>query len=175
LTPGDITPQLLAFASSWIDICSPDPVVASISKQVLYLEVAYAAFCGIEYVFIPAPKLYHEDLRTHGTAQYARSIQEALAIGSHLQIFILLPVSDLPEDDTTEEIGSLSPFTHEDYLEDAEESRPAKADCFGTWDAWNLIRTICKYNSRLFVGKKLCTVYFSRYFMVQPWNAPNPL
>ena len=153
LTPGHITSQLLAMVSPWIDLCSPDPLIYSISRQVLYLEVAYAAFCGIEYVFVPGPTLYHGDVQTQGLPQYARAVQEALSIGSHLQIHIMLPLIDHPDDGKNNEIGSLLPFTRECYIKESEESKLRKADVFGTWDAWNLVRTVCKYNNRLFVGE----------------------
>lgn len=160
LTPEPITPRLLAFTSAWVDLSSPDPLIFELSKQVLLLEVAYAAFCGIESVFVQGPKLYHGEKRTYGAAQYARAIQEALNVGSHLQIHILLPMIDDHNDDENDEMGHLAPFTREEYLMDAEDTRPSKqdkqpkTDIFGTWDAWNVIRSVCKYSSRLFVGKK---------------------
>ncbi|KAL9117058.1 MAG: hypothetical protein Q9187_006408 [Circinaria calcarea] len=141
LTPGNATPQLLAMVSPWIDLCSPDPLIYDISRQVLNLEVAYAAFCGIEYVFLSAPRLYHGDVRTHGLAQYARAVQEALTMGSHLQIHVMLPFIDHPDEGREEDVGSLARFPREEYLGESEESRPRMADIFGTWDAWNVIRT----------------------------------
>ena len=153
LSPGDITPQLLACVSPWIDLCSPDPLVFGISRQVLLLEVAYAAFCGIEYVFVPGPRLHHGDYKTYGTTQYARTIQEAINVGNHLQIHIQLPMVDHPDDDGNDNMGDLVRFAREEYLRDAEDRGPRKADVFGTWDAWNVVRSFCKYNNRLFVGK----------------------
>ena len=153
LTPGDITSQLLAFVSPWIDLCSPDPLISNISRQVLYLEIAYAAFCGIEYVFIPGPRLYHGDAATHGTPQYARAVQEALSIGSHLSVHIIFPMIADPIDEPNSENGNLASQTRPEYLDEVDELRPQKPDIFGTWDAWNTIRTVCKYSNRLFVGK----------------------
>ena len=172
LSPGDITPQLLAFVSPWIDLCSPDPLIASVSRQVLYLEIAYAAFCGIEYIFIPGPRLYHDDAVTYGTSQYARAVQEALSIGSHLSIYIMLPMVDNPVDDPAVELVSLASHARRKYLDDILEYRPHKPDMFGTWDAWNVIRTVCKYSNRLFVGKNQISslftwrVLFSRIFIL---------
>ncbi|MCJ1394856.1 methyltransferase protein [Xylographa bjoerkii] len=142
LTPGDITSQLLAFVSPWIDLCSPDPLISNISRQVLYLEIAYAAFCGIEYVFVPGPKLYHGDAATHGTPQYARAVQEALSIGSHLSIHIMFPMIADPIDESSSVIGNLASQTRPEYIDEVDELRPQKPDIFGTWDAWNTIRTV---------------------------------
>ncbi|MCJ1383160.1 methyltransferase protein [Xylographa soralifera] len=155
LTPGDITSQLLAFISPWIDLCSPDPLISNISRQVLYLEIAYAAFCGIEYVFIPGPRLYHGDAATHGTPQYARAVQEALSIGSHLSIHIIVPMIADPIDEPMAEMGNLALQTRSEYIDEVDELRPRKPDMFGTWDAWNTIRTVCKYSNRLFVALSL--------------------
>ena len=152
LAPGEFTSNLLAFTSPWIDVCSPDPLMANISKQILFMEVAYAAFCGIEYVFIEGPLLHHQDVLTQGVIQYARAIRESLSIGSHLQISIVLPMFGDPanEDESKKDLAP-----RDQYLDDAEEQRPEKIDFFGTWDAWNAIRSVCSYNSRLFVGKNL--------------------
>lgn len=176
LTPESITSQLLAFVSPWIDICSPDPLISSVSRQVLYLEIAYAAFCGIEYVFIPGPRLYHEDAVTHGTPQYARAIQEALSIGSHLSIHIMLPVINDLEYPFHDEIGNLalSTYTRGEYIDDPDELKPQKSDVFGTWEAWNTIRTVCKYSNRLFVGKNQSLSQALAVSMMAPCDSSWP-
>ena len=159
LEPGEATSSLLAFTSSWIDLCSPDPLISSVSKQILCMEVAYAAFCGIDFLFIQGPKLFHrdsvtqKDLVTNNVVEYARAIQECLGTGHRLQISIVFPVSD---EAIREDEGSAILKTREEYLEDVEEERPEKTDGLGTWDAWNAIRAVCKYHSRLSVGKNEC-------------------
>ena len=153
LTPGEVISQLLAVASPWIDLCSPDPLVYDISRQVLELEIAYAAFCGIGNVIIPGPKLHHGKLHGEGVTQYAYVIQQALAIGNYIQIQIWLPMIDHFGADGEDVEGSLTPFAREDYVGAEEEVKLKKADIFGTWDAWNIIRSVCKHNVRLFVGK----------------------
>lgn len=180
LVPNEIVSQLLAVASPWIDLCSPDPVIYNISRQVLQLEVAYAAFCGIGNVILPAPTLHHGKLHGEGHTQYAYAVQEALNIGPYLQFSVSLPMMDYPEDDefdgTSDENDSLAARTRGRYMGLSEEEyenvsmeegletgdtdtgkqsskKAAKFDFFGTWDAWNVIRTVCKYNNRLFVGK----------------------
>lgn len=155
LSPSEITSQLLAMTSPWIDMCSPDPIISGISKQVFLMEIAYAAFCGIEYIFVQGPRLSHEDVLTFGVPQYARAIQEALVVGSHMQVSIMLPMIDDPEDEHNEDIGSLARFTRDEYLDDAQEMKSKKKDYLGTWDAWNVIRSLCKYSPRLFVGKNI--------------------
>ena len=185
LAPGDIVPHLLAVVSPWLDLCSPDPVVYGISRQVLQLEVSYAAFCGIGNIILPSPMLRHGKLHGEGVAQYAYAIQEALKIAQYIQLSIMLPMMDDPEQDSVEVEGSLASETRTQYMglydghsqknsmeftretlreidhnddgASIRRKRSARFDFFGTWDAWNVIRTLCTYNARLFVGKNRTT------------------
>ena len=181
LAPGDIVPHLLAFVSPWLDLCSPDPVIYNVSRQVLQLEVAYAAFCGVGNIILPSPKLQHGKLYSEGVTQYAYAVQEALKIAQYIQLSIKLPMMDDPDQDSDEVKGDLAnearakymglsdgnsqknslEFTRE-ILRDSDQKddgasirrkRSARFEFFGTWDAWNVIRTLCTYNARLFVGK----------------------
>lgn len=151
LTPNEAISQVVGVTSPWIDLCSPDPLIADISRQVLMLEVAYAAFCGVSYLIIPGPKLHHGALHSEGLIYYARAVQESLNLGPYMQIHIWMRMVDNP-DLETDEMGDLAPFAREEYLLDGND-RSQKIDLFGTWDAWEVIRTVCKYHSRLFIGK----------------------
>lgn len=151
LTPNDATSQLVGVTSSWIDLCSPDPLIADLSRQVLMLEVAYAAFCGIGYLLIPGPKLHHGGLHSEGVVYYARAIQDALNLGPYIQYHIWLPMVDNPELEV-DTMGDLAPLARGEFLQPDDGAQP-KLDLFGTWDAWDLIRKSCRYHSRLFVGK----------------------
>lgn len=151
LTPNDATSQIVGVISSWIDLCSPDPLIADLSRQVLLLEVAYAAFCGIGYILVPSPKLHHGDLHSEGVVYYARAIQDAINLGPYIQFHIWLQMTDSPELEV-DTMGDLAPLARAEYLLPEEGASP-KLDLFGTWDAWDLIRKTCKYHTRLLVGK----------------------
>ena len=181
LAPGDIVPHLLAVVSPWLDLCSPDPVIHNISRQVLEIEVAYAAFCGIGNVILPSPRLRHGRLHGEGVTQFAYAVQEALKIAQYIQLSIILPMMDDPEQDDEKVEGDLAReararytglsdgYSQKNSMESTREllkemdqnddgasirrTKSAKVDFFGTWDAWNVIRTLCTYNARLFVGK----------------------
>jgi len=87
--------------------------------------------------------------------QYARAISEALSVAINLQIEILLPMTDQPGSDVDESMGSLTQLARDDYVGDLRKETARKPDMYGSWDAWNVIRTVCKYNARLFVGKHM--------------------
>ena len=186
LAPDKIVSQVLAVASPWIDLASPDPIIYDISRQVLDLEIAFAAFCGIGNIILPRPKLHHGKVHGEGVAQYAYAVQEALAVGIYIQLSISLPMIDNVEEEEEDDHRSLaarprgkymglSPSEYKDFSiqeldEKGEQSsrsrfskKNAKIDFFGAWDAWNLIRTVCKYSNRLFVGKNrtICSLSLS--------------
>lgn len=152
LSPNSSLSSVVAITSKWIDLCSPDPLIADISRQILIHEVAYAAFCGVSYVIIPGPKLHHGGLHGEGLMYYARAIQEILTVAPYIHVHIWLHMTDNPSADDTD-IGHLAPFARKEYLGQQGASVSAKPDELGTWDAWDVIRRVCKYHARLFVGK----------------------
>jgi protein arginine N-methyltransferase 5 len=151
LTPGDTVSQIIAHSSPWIDLCSSDPLIANISRQVLNIEIAYASFCGVGNIIIPGPRTYGSDsTSSNGLTQYARAIQEALTIGSYIQMAIHIPMYG--KDEQMDLTGDLRQFT-QDYDSTGKDKVSNEIDLYETWDAWNSIRSVCKYNSRLSVGK----------------------
>lgn len=153
LIPDESLSQIIAVTSSWIDLCSPDPLVANVSKQVLMLEIAYAAFCGITYVLIPGPRLHHQTVQPTGLIQYARAVQEALAVGTYMQVKIWLPMIDHHENEFAR-MGDLAPFARPGFLCGDHGDDVSGLDLYGTWDAWNVIRSFCRYHTRLCLGKE---------------------
>ena len=163
LGPGDLTSQLLAVASPWIDLASPDPLVYNISRQVLHLEVAYAAFCGVANIIVPGPNIFGRTLHVDGVAQYAYAIQEILETGIYHHVLIRLPMSDDSNRPSFHSLKTLASYTRPTFVGKADDEDDVRRDSFGMWDAWNVIRSICKYNNRLFVGKTKQNVSHSLY------------
>ena len=153
LGPSEMAPQLIAVVSPWIDLSSPDPVIYSISRQVLHLEIAYAAFCGVTNVIIPGPILHHGSIHGDGVAQYAYTMQEILEIGMYIQVHVRLPMIDDPGTVDDYANDSLTTRTRLEFINLGDSNFMPRPDVFGTWDAWNIIRSTCKYSSRLYVGK----------------------
>jgi protein arginine N-methyltransferase 5 len=118
----------------------------------LNIEIAYASFCGVGNIIIPGPRNYTSGSKdNNGIIQYARAIQEALTIGSYIQMAIHIPMYG--QEEVKDMTGDLLPFARDN--QSSEKSKASKdIDLFETWDAWNFIRSVCKYNSRLSVGKK---------------------
>jgi protein arginine N-methyltransferase 5 len=131
IRPGQYMSSVIAFVSTWIEVETADSLLAHVSRQVLDLELAYAAFCGLSHVVIPSPK-FQENI-----AEYAQAINTALSRATYMQLLIQLSIDDW--------VGDENSLT-ENVMYDA----------FSAWDSWNTIRTVCKYNTQLAIGKP-CT------------------
>lgn len=142
LGPADTIGQLVTFSSSWIDLSSPDPIIEHLSRQVLHLEIAYAAFCGATNVVVPGPRLAHGQ---KGVSQYARSIKGALGTGSYIQLHVQLPMDGSKAASEEEDLGDLARFVRPEHGPTTE----SNTNAWSSWDAWNTIRSICKYHTRL--------------------------
>lgn len=148
LFPSPAVNTYMACVSPWIDLCSTNPIIAKISRQVLNLEVNYANFCGVKSIIVPGPlRDAAKGPGNQGLAQYSRAILESLTIGSRLSFLIHIPMYREPisgEPVTT--LSSLQPASDAKTAED-------EVDIFTTWDSWHHIRSVCNYSMRLSVGK----------------------
>ena len=162
LTPGDTVSQLVGYSSPWIDISSPDPLIADISRQVLTMEVSYAGFCGVSTIVVPGPKQYSNSRGdANGSIQYARAIHEALNLSGFVYLAVHLPMYYYGETPQEEILGDLAPFARENTALTGESAVRKEEDLFSTWDSWNVIRSVCNYSSRLSVGKNAIMSFFS--------------
>ncbi|PHH53704.1 Protein arginine N-methyltransferase 5 [Ceratocystis fimbriata CBS 114723] len=140
-----------ACTSSWIDLASPDPVIANISRQVLNLELAYATWCGVRSIVIHGPR--QDSARGNankGLAQYARAIREALTVASRQNITIHMPMYREPGLD-----DSSPSLTETVHGTEAASKKSSEIALFSAWDSWHFVRTFCEYNPRLFVGVRM--------------------
>ncbi|RAH44445.1 protein arginine N-methyltransferase [Aspergillus brunneoviolaceus CBS 621.78] len=153
MTPNEAMTQLVGVTSSWIDLCSPDPLIADISRQVLMLEVNYAAFCGIGYLLIPGPKLHHNDAHSEQIIYYARAVQDAINVAPYIQFHIWTQMADTP-DLQGDKVTDLASLARKEFVSGSVDP-VSQIDPFGTWDAWDIIRRVCKYHTRLVVALAL--------------------
>ncbi len=94
-------------------------------------------------IIVPGPPA---DGSGQQVAQYARAIREALQVAMRTNLIIHLPMYREPGLD--EKL-----FTQNGIGE--AENHVSEIDVFTAWDTWHTIRSVCNYNSRLFVGKQL--------------------
>lgn len=145
--PSDHVGSLVAYSSPWIDLCSSDPVIAKISRQVLNLELAYASFCGARTIIIPGPR---QDEDGAAVMRYARAIQEGIQVATRVNIVIQLPMYREPGlEEQAETLASPTGVTKPNR------DPTQEIDLFTTWDSWHTIRSVCDYSMRLFVALRV--------------------
>ncbi|KAI0882647.1 Skb1 methyltransferase [Annulohypoxylon maeteangense] len=168
LFPGTYTSGLVAYSSPWIDLCSSNHIISSISRQVLNLEVSYANFCGVRSIIVPGPR---EDSikigNSQGIAQYARAIHEAFSVGTRVSIIIHIPMYREPS--LEEKVPLLSLF---DESASETPSKEKEIDLFSAWDSWHVIRTVCEYDARLFVALKIPRVLPEKELQTRWFSEP---
>jgi protein arginine N-methyltransferase 5 len=150
LIPSDSISQLLIMTASWVDLASSDPVIASISQQVFNLEVAYAAFCGVQHVVVHGPTLDDGSRLT----QFSRAMQEAISIGPYIQFHVLLPISTLK----SKNAQNNNHLAH--YARHSSKANGGTLSDWSSWEVWNAIRQFCNYAGRISVGKAFNRVLY---------------
>ncbi|OAA63075.1 protein arginine N-methyltransferase HSL7 [Cordyceps fumosorosea ARSEF 2679] len=150
LFPSQAVNTYTGCISPWIDLSSPNPIIASVSRQVLNLEINYASFCGLRIVMIPPPERDgSRGAGNSGLAQYARAVQEALNIGANMSFAVQMPMYREPGiDGGVETLSRLNPVSQVPPV-------AHEIDIFTTWDSWHNVRSACSYNLRLFLALKV--------------------
>ncbi|KAE8266587.1 hypothetical protein A4X09_0g5760 [Tilletia walkeri] len=155
MTRLDDTSGMIALASQWLDLDSPDEGVRLDAELALHQEVAYASHLGISYVVIPPPSSAPEH-RPY-LKDYARAINslvsargdESASAGSWMTLCVRLPIS--------------SSHSLNELLRRQMQRRPGspalqastvnvaslRADDDWAWETWEVIRSICAYNPRI--------------------------
>lgn len=154
LTPDDSISSIVGVTSSWIDLSSPDPIIADVSRQVLSLELAYAAFCGVSYVIVHGPS--NND--SADVAAYARAVLDGLNQGPYMQLYVW--TSMVSENfDSQEVVGDLASFARRDYVA-MHQSNEAYTNEFRSWQNWDTVRSVCRYSTRLNIGMMVVPTLF---------------
>lgn len=141
-TPEDSNSSIIGVVSPWIDLGSPDPLIAHISRQVFNLEVAYASFCGVSNVLVHGP------IAGSDVTQYSRAILEGLGLGPYVQLHIIMPMTGELELEGSES-AHLSELARPQYVPELDEDDESEPELYASWETWNTIRTMCKYSTKL--------------------------
>ncbi|ROW10723.1 hypothetical protein VPNG_05120 [Cytospora leucostoma] len=150
LFPSSYILNVLAYSSPWIDLGSSNPIIASLSRQALNLEVAYANFCGVRSVLIPGPR---QDADGKAVAQYARAIKEVFHVATRVNVIIHMPMYREPG--LEEKAKLLSEELEGTSSTDKGVSQDDEINLFGAWDTWHTIRSVSEYSNRLFVALRV--------------------
>ena len=116
VAPEKFSSQLLGIVSPWIDLCSSDPAVYHVSRQVLQAEIAFASFCGINVLTLPIPSSTNRLKSSQGISLYANAIKESLDSFPYMNFAVSLPMMDAPSESTVAD-DSLSHLARPEYVD----------------------------------------------------------
>lgn len=138
LSSGEWMAGVVAKLSPWIRPDCPHPVLRAASEAAFAEEVDFASHMSLRALVIPPP-----NGGAQGVANLARCISTALLSAPALQLWLRLPVVELP--------GRVPPLT---YGEDATMQLPSETE-MEPWEVWNTIRTLCGEHPNLGVALEL--------------------
>lgn len=177
LTKLEETEGVIALASQWIELDSPDEGVRLDCELALRQELAYASYLGISNVVIPPPS--SDPARRPFLADYARAINSCLAsgsaetapAGSWMTLTIQLPVSSpyqlnkiLQRQNGKNGFGLTASTTAGSNASASSQASHASATSSAAllraeddwaWETWEQIRQLCAYNTRLQIALDL--------------------
>lgn len=175
LTKLEETEGVIALASPWIELDSPDEGVRLDCELALRQELAYASYLGISNVVVPPPS--SDPARRPFLADYARAINSCLTsgsaetapAGSWMTITIQLPISSphqlskvlsrqqgkngLTASTTAGSTASAS--SQASHASAASSAAMLRAEDDWAWETWEQIRQLCSYNTRLQIALDL--------------------
>ncbi|KZW02744.1 Skb1 methyltransferase [Exidia glandulosa HHB12029] len=161
ITKLDEAENVIAMASDWIELDSPDEGVRFDSEVALRQEISYAAYLNVHTFILPTPRN-----RAHAP-DYARAVNAAFAAcGPHsfVQVSIRIPIFDPTA------FRSSSSFVHAPPTTQSVHGSPS-SDFSVTWEMWDIIRTACAYSTRLSITLDLTPPLPATLGVLQRWAA----
>lgn len=137
LSSGEWMAGVVAKLSPWIRPDCVNPVLRKASEAAFAEEVAFAAHMSLRALIVPPP-----NGGAQGVANLARCISAALATAPTLQLWMRLPVLDLP--------GKVPPLSVE-----GEDAVQTSSEDMEPWEVWNTVRTLCGEHPNLGVALEL--------------------
>ncbi|KAF7316878.1 Protein arginine N-methyltransferase [Mycena chlorophos] len=141
-----------AIVSEWLELDAADDWVRHDTEIALNQELSYASYLNIHSAILPPPRN-----REH-VSSYARTVNACLKAHPYMHLSIRLPIysptvlnSPLSTSPSPPLLRSPSPVPATPRLvisdERSADAPPTNLDA--TWEMWDVIRSICDYNTRL--------------------------
>lgn len=164
--------------SDWLQLDAADHWVRHDAEIALQQELAYAAYLNVESAILPAPRN-----REH-VSSYARIVNSCLNKLPSINLSIRLPVYD-PSVLHASGLSPLPPPTELSPTHFTTPSTPGKgsssdrlsttpeSELNATWEMWDLIRSICDYNTRLTLTLDLAPPLPKTIGVLSKWAAES--
>ncbi|KAJ6513332.1 PRMT5-domain-containing protein [Mycena sanguinolenta] len=145
----------MALVSEWLELDATDDWVRHDAEIALQQELAYASYLNIPTAILPPPRS-----RDH-VSSYARTIHACLKSSSYIHLSVRLPIYNpsvldgrltpmtSPSSSGALLPGSPTPSTPRLVVPDDRRTETTSGNLDATWEMWDVIRSICDYNTRL--------------------------
>ncbi|KAJ7227136.1 PRMT5-domain-containing protein [Mycena pura] len=155
ITQLDEAEGVIVTVSDWLELDASDDWVRHDAEIALQQELAYAAYLNIHTVILPPPRS-----RQH-VSSYARTVNACLKKSPYMHISIRLPIynpsvlegsiSSIPGSPSIPALqpASPAPSTPRLVVSDDRSTDSASTNLDATWEMWDVIRSICDYNTCL--------------------------
>ncbi|PFH53048.1 hypothetical protein AMATHDRAFT_138418 [Amanita thiersii Skay4041] len=180
ITRLDEAEGITAMISEWLELDAADDWVRHDAEIALRQEIAYASYLNIQTVILPAPRS-----RFH-VASYARIISACLETTTFLNLSVRLPIynpsvlrqespvptasqSSLIEPASASDVPMiLLPSNTTQNLSSAPEG-----ELNATWEMWDVIRSMCGYDTRLSLTLDLTPPLPTTLGVLSKWTAES--
>ncbi|KAJ7052637.1 PRMT5 arginine-N-methyltransferase-domain-containing protein [Mycena amicta] len=152
ITQLDEADGVTAIISEWLELDASDDWVRHDAEIALQQELAYASYLNIHAAILPSPRN-----REH-VSSYARTVNACLKAHPYMHLSIRLPIYNptvlegpIPGSPSPPSFRSPSPApsTPRLIVSDDRSADPPPTNLDATWEMWDVIRSICDYNTRL--------------------------
>ncbi|KAJ7170626.1 shk1 kinase-binding protein 1 [Mycena crocata] len=155
ITQLDEAEGVTVLVSDWLELDAADDWVRHDAEIALQQELAYASYLNIHTAIVPPPR------SRDYVSSYARTINACLKNSPYMHISIRLPIynpsvleshlSPIPNSPPTTAWRPSSPVPSTPRLVVSDERGPeaTSGNLDGTWEMWDVIRSICDYSTRL--------------------------
>ncbi|KAG6844122.1 hypothetical protein H0H87_009609 [Tephrocybe sp. NHM501043] len=180
LTRLDEAEGVTVMISDWLELDAIDDWVRHDAEIALQQELSYASYLNVQSAILPAPRN-----REH-VASYARIVNSCLKNTPYIHLSIRLPIYD-PSVLHYTSPSSSDPFLSTDAGLSPIKSPPKvvvsgsseklstapESELNATWEMWDLIRSICEYNTRLTLTLDLSPPLPSTIGVLSKWAAES--
>ncbi|KAJ7127039.1 PRMT5-domain-containing protein [Mycena epipterygia] len=174
ITQLDEADGVTVLISEWLELDAADDWVRHDAEIALQQELAYASYLNIHTAILPPPR------SRDYVSSYARTVNACLKNSPYMHISIRLPIynpsvleAHLSPTPASPSLlpSSPVPSTPRLVVSDEKGAETTSADLDGTWEMWDVIRSICDYSTRLSLTLDLTPPLPSKSGFLSKWKA----
>ncbi|KAF9266605.1 PRMT5-domain-containing protein [Marasmius fiardii PR-910] len=181
ITRLDEAEGVTAIISEWLELDTEDDWIRCDAEIALQQELAYASYLNIQTAILPPPR------NRAYVSSYARIINACLRKTPYMNLAVRLPVYDphtIQDPSPASAVASRATANGTPIapgspritmptigLKQIHATKSLEAQIDTAWEVWDLIRTICEYNTRLSLALDLSPPLPNSLGVLNKWSA----